>query len=644
MLKKFFAFLILAATVVFPSVVYAAQTTRTLQPDNVYEFVGRDARVVSHVNVMGGRYDIVLLDADGEVTRFGRASGRFSVSGTGMAEITPAVPISVTFDSSRFSVTERQDRALREFEILPEENSLRIENTTNDPLQIRLTGVADFVIFNRVGDATNFAVGDEDDPLQIITIPPRGAVMLESYSEEASVYFPSRWYGEEFLVERSDTPALKRVSLVPNEARTFIADENLTLQLVGEEDLPISYEYVIRGQDGHVISYGEADGNQLVLAPTPMNPIITLTITPLEPGLIYFPYTWLENIEIENGEVAPVHLSLWPRESIEISNTDPLRSHTIIIRCPQVGASEFSFEYVMLYDDEVFFDVTDDFLASQASIEVPAGAVVTLTAIHAAEYLAIRIPDVSEITARNVTTTALVRHTLGDGESVFVTFDINAGENARENGDDAKILIQTEESVDYVLYDEDGEIISFGRTDEYFLIEETQSALLTAADDTAVLIFPREPLLTLEESDVSALVRLEISYGEILQINNNDRWYNRVLLVQNENERDSEFDYVITNAQNNILDYGSVAEGRYVLPNSGRITLAPRRGSAFSVAFPAEHERHFRIREAAEQPLHRINLTPGNSVVLHNRTEYEFIISNNSSAARPGGPGFHALG
>ncbi|MCL1844361.1 MAG: hypothetical protein FWF77_00450 [Defluviitaleaceae bacterium] len=634
MLKKIFAVLIFAViAAIFPVGLHAAQTTRTLQPGNVYEFSGTDARVVSHVNVSGGRYEIVLRDADDEVTRFGRASGRFSVSGTGAAEVSPIVPINVTFDSTRISLTSREGRAFRQFEVWAGEGALRLENSTNEPLQIRLGGVAGFVVYNRVGDVVDFALGDHEEPLPMLTIPARGRIDLESDCDSSlAVYFPARWYGEEILAEFTDVSAIERIFLTANQPRTITAEENLTLSLVGAyADTPLSYEYVVRGRDGHVIRYGEGEGNELQIAARQ-----TITLTPLESGQIYFPRAWialLDDLHGENGAAAPVYLPLRPRSSIEISNDDPLRAHTIFVRCAEETGEEFGYEYVMFYDDEISFNVFDDVLTPQASIVIPAGAVVILTATHASENLAIGIPDVPAITTRNVTASALIRRTLGEGESIFVS---------NEGDDDAKILIQTEETVDYVRYDEDGEIISFGRAgDEYILIEETHSVLLTATDDSAVLIFPREPLLVLEESENAALVRRVISSSDILQINNSDRWYNRALLVQNENERDGEFDFIITNAQNAVLEYGAVEAGRYVLPNSGRIILAPRRGAEFSIAFPAEFARHFRIREAAEQPLHRVTLTPGNSLTLFNRTDYVFAITNNS---RAGGAGFHAFG
>ncbi|MCL2356496.1 MAG: hypothetical protein FWC70_04945 [Defluviitaleaceae bacterium] len=632
MCKKFFAVLVFIAAI-FPVTVYAAQTTRTLQPGNVYEFSGTDARVVSHVNVTGaGRYEIVLRDADGDVTRFGRASGRFSVSGIGAAEITPLAPINVTFDSSRINLQQRPGFALRQIAV---RDTLRLENTTNDPLQIRLTGAAGFVFFNRAGDVTSFVSGDPDELLPMLTIPARSAVKLETVGDAPlAVYFPSRWYGREVLAEFLGTPAVARILLT--EPLTLTARENnFALRLVGADaDTPLSYEYVIRGRDGHVIRYGDTEGRELSLAARQ-----TLTITPLEPGYIYFPYVWLDEFEIENNAVAPVHVSLRPGESLEIVNSDPLRDHTIFIRCSDDTGVEFGFEYVMHYDDEISFDAIDDFLAAQASVTIPAGAVVTLTATQADEILAISVPDVPAITTRYVTATALIRREISPGETVRVAND----------GDDAeKILIRTDsrtdsnESVDFVLYDEDGEIYSFGRIDGHILLDEAQSVLLTATDCPATLIFPRGSQVTVEESERAALVRRELSYGEYLQITNNDRRLNRAVMVQNESERDADgYDFIVTDANNNVSNYGVASFGLHVLPYTRRLTIAPQRGSTISVSFPAEQSQHFRFREVNTPPLHRITVAPGNSVSFNNRTERDFAISNNS---RPGGAGFHTLG
>lgn len=629
MLKKFFILAVFAAAAaIFPVAAHAAQTTLSLQPGNVYEFTGTDARVVSHVNVSGaGRYEIVLRDAEGEVTRFGRVSGRFSVSGTGAAEITPLAPINVTFDSTRLRVTERRGSALREFELSPLAESLRLENTTGDPLQVRLSGAVSFVIFNRAGDVTTFVNADPDEPLTLITIPARGAALLEPASDRPSVYLPARWYDEEILAETLEGYALERIHLTENEPQTITTEEGFTLRLTGTDaGSPISYEYIVRGRDGHVDRYGEAEGTELTIAAQQ-----SVTITPLENGQIYFPNAWLEDLEIENGSAAPVHVFLYPSDSIRIENTDPLRTHTILIRCAEDTGDEFGFEYVLHYDDDVSFNVNDDFLSPQATVSIPAGGVLTLTATQAAENLAIRVPDVPAITTRNVTVAPLVRHALVEGESVYIS----------NEGDDAKILIQSDESVDFVIYDEDGAILDFGRVEEYILIEENHSALLTAPDDEATLIFLREPDLTLEASEEIALVRQVFEYGEVLQINNNDRRFNRSILIHNESERDAGYDFVLFDAQNNILNYGVSETGLHVIPHMRRITIAPQTGATLSVAFPAEHARVLRIREATAQPLHRVTIAPARTLSFHNRSENDIELSNNS---RVGGAGFHLPG
>ena len=630
-MKRILGLLIALMVLALPITVSASQQVRVLEPGNVYEFTGLDARVVSHVSVRGaGRFQIVSWNEDGEVTRFGIAAGRFSVSGLGVTEISPLVPMTVTFDSSRLGISERAGFALRQIEIDIGETVI-LENRESDTLNIRTNNDAyfDFVVTNRAGDAINF---DVDVRLPQISIPARGEISITAADEAVLVYFPENWYGEEVLVGESDYFTLQKFLLRPNQAYTLtiLTDNTYAPRLSAfYENEILLYEYVIRGRDGHVSRYGESEGEEIRLAPQQ-----AFIITPAVYTKMYFPTEW--GIEVENGVAAPVFLTLEPNMSLEISNSDELRAHTIFLRCSE-DEREFSFDYVMLYDDEIFFTVTEDFILPQAAISLPAGATVTITAIDAYEALSVSVPDIPAISADFTEHSALVRRRVSQGESVFVT-----------SSDDVTILIH--EDPDFIRYDENGEILHFGIVSDgaYFELEESQSALFTSNEYTATLIFPRvsADALTIESRNEAALYRIELTYGEVLQIDNSDRQrYNRYFLVQSFEDRETSgfvYDFVMTANDGTVMDYGAGIFGYHHLPINRRITLMPQEGETLYVAFPESWlGSTLRTRRVSHAPLHRVTVSPGRSIVLNNRTNNNFVIANNSRDTRAG---FHIYG
>lgn len=630
-MKKFIALLILAAAVFMPVTAQASQQTRTLQPGRVYEFTGTDARVISHVNVSGTtRYQIVARDADGEITRFGFAAGRFSISGTGTAQITPNAPLTVTFDPARIRVTEREGNALRRIEVWHDE-TLRVENRHTAAVQIRTGGAAKFVISNRHGDVTDFGINAH---MPLITVPANGYVLLETACDSSlTVYFPDAMYREEIRASRSAAPALRIIWLTANRAETITvaADGNFAPQFSPETENEIfSYEYILRGRDGHVLRHGETSENELRLSARQ-----SATITPLAGGRLYFPYAWRGDLLIENGAAAPAYFTLRAGFSLEVANADATRAHMIFVRGADGG--DFSFEYVQIYDGEVFVTVADD-VTENSAVNLPAGATVKISATAA--DLTLNVPDVPAISAEFAETAALIRHEISAGASVFF-----------ENGGltPAKILFQSgeESSADYVIFDGDDEVISFGRVADgaYIVLEETHSAILTSPDYAGILLFPRVlEELAFSAHNAPALYRRVLEYGDVLRIDNNDRrQYSRAFLVENETGRAAEFayDFVLTNAGNAVFDFGFGAFGLYTLPPNRRVTLAPQDGVELSVAFPARWRTSLRVTRMTEQPLYRITLTPGRSVTLNNHGETDFRLANNSRAGRAG---FHLYG
>ena len=201
-----------------PMTMYA----RTLQPGNVYEFVGRDARVVSHVSVTGaGRYEIVAWNERGEVTRFGTGSGRFSVSGTGGVAISPFAPITVSYDSSRVTLRQSPGTALRQIEVQTGQ-TLKFQNNQLANAHIRTSHRNDtrfdYVILNRIEDVVNFS---RDVELAQIRVPVEGAITITATGNPVILYFPTRWLGDGLQVTTLDHPALASMELLAGQTYAF---------------------------------------------------------------------------------------------------------------------------------------------------------------------------------------------------------------------------------------------------------------------------------------------------------------------------------------------------------------------------------------------------------------------------------------
>jgi len=632
----FFALCVLAIALLAPVAVYGAQTSRTLQPGNVYEFTGLDARVISHVNVSGaGRYDIVTWNTQGEITRFGTGTGRFSVSGTGGVAITPAAPMSVTFDSSRIRLRSQSGSALQHTRI-PAGQSVSVSNNNDENLHIRTSQASrfDYTMFNRAGHSTDFA---RDVRLPQISIPAGGSITITAL-RETSVYFPSR-LADYISIETAVQPAVYVIELLTGQVYTLANTGNASRTMRATPPLADSsflFEYITRGRDGHVTGYGERYTNQIQLGGRQ-----SITITPLIDGELFFPGAWLTYINVGYGIISPKYQLLQSGRSLVITNTDTRHAHSVFIRCPQ-EENGFKIEYVTLLVDEVTFNIVEISPGNTKTLTLQAGAETTITILESETPLALSFPDIDEITSAPVVSGALVRHMLQPGQSVYITFD---GEEpvrllpvADEQNSDA--------TLDYVRYYED-EIDSFGtmRLGSSITFTEGQSALITnSSDEDITFRIPRFYLdngLTLQESESPALFRLSVTRP--MQINNIDRHYNHSFSVQNETTRNVRqgaivLGYVIYSTGTNIVDFGQHTLGNVEIPANQRMVIGPVPNSIVpSVIFPAEwYGVYFSTATAQEAPLHRITLRPERRLTITNDTRNSFVIDNNAATSAAG--------
>lgn len=646
-MKMFFStFLFVFCTVFMTITVFASQTTLTLQPGYVYEFTGRDARVISHVNVTGtGRYQLVVWDEENEVTRFGIVGGRISVSGTGGVAVTPLQPLVVSFDSSRLTVTENSGTAIYEIEVATGQ-TLSLQNNHESGLHIRTNQALDYdyVVYTRAGNASDFA---RLVNLPQFSVPSGGEVKLTPHGRSSlAVYFPSRWINNEIEVSASIHPALHIIELFENEIYALTNNDSTAFNMnlaPPSDDSTFSHDYVIRGRDGHVVSYGTAEGNRLNLGA-----FHSLTLTPLIDGELYFPHQWLNYLDADYGVLTPVYRPLNPGQTITITNREASREHTVFIRCAQ-RASDITFDYVLEDDRTITFDTVEVVAGAESRLVVPAGAVLTLTAVAADPHVAVSFPDIATVSARVAAEGALVRHILAPGMSVILTND--GTETLRLNptlaADDPDIHIR-DIKLDYIRYNlENDNILSFGRVgmDSNFTLNRNQYTHLTNPTDVEIILnFPQIYDLTLEETNRPALYRRVLNHNEALTIENTDRRYHRRILVQTESDRPVEagldvYEFVRYSFRDTLSDFGESAEGLVEIQSAGRINLMPLErvtNSTISIVFPTQWQGNFRITRLNATPLHRIFMTPGERITIMNRTSQDFILYNNTHSTAAG--------
>jgi len=635
MTKKFlllagilFAVILFAVMLFTPAYTMASQNTRTLQPGRTYQFVGNDARVISHVNVSSSeRFELVETNARGEVTSFGFSRWRFSVSGTGRATVTPLAPITVTFNSSRLRIYEIEGSALAQVE-LSQGQSLILRNYSMTGVDVRTDrgGQFDYLVTNHFSEIHGFG---RDVRYPQIYIPGGGQAMIAA-AGDVTVYFPSAWADDVLVAVVLSHPALVAHPLEAGQAYNLANLGSYALSpgaVAAIGDLMFRYDFAIRGRDGHVVNYGTAAGDNIRIEPGQ-----NITVTPLVDAELIFPYAW--DLVIDSGADFPLYYALAPGESLSISNTDGRLGQFVFIRGLDENDDEISYDYVMYYDDELYFATG----VSRMRLNIPAGADITLTADAMGSGLAVFVPKIPNIVVAQGYSALYIRR-LYPGETIIILSEGDA--TVQFNAD-------RDSYMDFVLWHENAEHpTDFGRMDtgETVYFSYGDKLILTNPGDNLISIQTlqvwHDEILVIEASSTPALFRQIIEDGQAININNTNRNFNRPLLIEHEQGRlpagGQFYEYVLT--QNRaVVAYGmSGLPGHSVLVNS-RIEIAPSRGLAVSVAFPAQwYGRDLRVTQASSPLLHRITLRPGQSITITNLTNNGFDLSNNS---RAGGAGF----
>jgi len=628
MKKILIAAILTALLALIPTMVFASNTNRTLQPGNVYEFTGLDARVISHINVTGtGRYEIVAWNAQGEITRFGTSLGRFSVSGTGGVQVTPLAPLAVSFDSSRVQLSVQAGSALTSVDV-PQGQTVRLANNHATSVNIRATTASlfDFAIFNRSGTNTDFG---RLVRLPQIGLPAGGHALVTAANNSTSVYFPTR-LADDINAEIILSPALYVINLLSGETYTIANSTGVarTLRFLPEfTNVNFFHEHITRGRDGHVISHGEREANYL-----PLGANQTVAITALMDAEMFFPYAWRAAFGLGADTTAPAYNALEAGDTITVTNDDLTRAHSVFLH----SLEDFTVDYTITHEDALTFNTRESLGGESFAITLQPGATATITVLEAYANLHVSLPAVNEVSATLGDIAALARHILEPGQSLYISYEGNYTARFLPIAHMAVNL-----SLDFVRY-ENGYISDFGTraVRSQFVLTDDESVLITNSTEEVILLhIPQAYLengLEIEETNRIALHR-HVADATV-QINNRDRLYNHSILVLNETARNVEhdahvLDFLALTSNINIVDFGTRPLGLANIPVGQRLTIASNTtGVIPTIIFPAELlGSSLTISNAADdQLLHRFTLTPGRSISVRNPFRDLFIIRTNS--------------
>jgi|GEM_PF-1037462 len=602
--KLLIAIFVFAITLFIPTAVFAAQTSRTLQPGNVYEFIGRDARVISHVNVTGvGRYDIVAWDANAEITRFGSGTGRFSVSGTGGVAITPAAPLTVSFDSSRLRISSQRGSALVHTRI-PVGQTAVFENSHVTGVHVRTTQTSnfDYVITNRAGNATAFA---RDIRLPQVSIPSGGSLAVTAYLRETTVYFPSRLAGN-ISVQRVSQPAIYVMELLAGEVYTFANSAGRAHNLRLDPpfaDASFSFEYITRGRDGHVTSHGERETNQLQLGA-----FGSISITPLMDGELYFPYALLRVIDAGYGTVSPLYFALQEGRTVTVTNNDALRSHSIFVRCPD-DETAFTVDYAITFEDVVQINSVEVAAGNNHTISLQPGAVVAVTAAEAVSHVALRLPDITEVTAERTNVAAVTRHSLQAGSTIIVQ---------NNHGQNLPVRTNALATFDHVITNRAGNVTAFARDARLPQADVPAggSIALTALRGGTVLIpTALAASVNVVPAAQAALHSTPLQAGQVYTFINSG---NRALTAQVEPPfvgTSFSFEYIVRGRDGHVVSYGERESNQIQLSAEQTISITPSTDGV--LYFPLAWLGTVRVERGAVAPVYT-PLRAGQSVTVTN--------------------------
>jgi hypothetical protein len=606
----------------------AAQTTLQLIPGMVYEFSHNDPRTISYITVPGTtRYEYVSYDQHGAVVEFGISGGRCPVRGGGLTRLSVHNAVSVSFDSTRISVTSSTGAAIFRLPI-PEGKTVTLSNVSTDRITVSIDNsgrdslaLYDCVVRDNEGIVNFYALQSR---FTNQNIPALGSATFTAGAGGMTLMFPA----DSAVTPKDETrAALVTVPLTAGKSRTLTNNHTLPYELSLLTKSTFFYDYTLWDTKGYAIDQGNNEqGTKISI--TPGN---SLFFTPKNEATLFFPSDWQHRLTLaEGGETVSGLYELLPGQHLHITNASLEQSYDIRINNKQ-AYREFMYDFALLDGTETRYGKE----RRDGMVSLPPGSEITLTSVSDDnEIIEVRLPSASPLTARYTDEKAVGSYMLLPGASA--TF-VNKNENIYRITPQSEA---TQGTMDFVQKDSTGTIVDYGRVPLHQVInlETAHIWLLTNTEQSPVeFIFPfkwSNEGLTVTASETEALCFTLVGENTTIQVNNLDRQYVSHLRTAGENTI-ALFDYVLTDGKNAVTEYGVNTGGELTIPAAGKLTIMPQKGSVLALYYPAEwKETSLRNADASGTPLFRATYKPGSRFTMQNRTKGKnamiFEVQNNS--------------
>ena len=605
---------------------------RTLQGGQAHTFANNDRHTAVFVTVNGtAAYDYVMRDANGTVTGYGVGVGRFQVMAGGETTIFAATARSVSFPAGRITIRNAATPLLRRINV-PVGQSVVMENnhpTVSRRLVVDTSGGHvryDLIVRDRHNQAVQVAEGLI---FSNINIPAGGTATIHAADQRAlTLIVPVEW---DDLVQQTtqDGPAINSRTVQIGETVTITngsANAEFTFRSPSRAgNSIIDYTYR-RGAFDETIVRTDVTFEEKTIQP---GFTWTVTVQSGQPLTLLVPREWLTTgLTITSSHAQAVQsFEIQPGQSLRLINTDLDAMYDVTVASVVPGMA-LQYDYVQ----ETAFD-SEFGIASDVRIRtlLPGGTLTISPSQHGA--LQVIMPtDWAAVTAEVITASTLFIRDIAPGQSLRVD-NINEADfrhiiwhNRLETG--AGLL-------DYIARDHEGQIDSFGvaEADRDWELAPGEAVSFTNREQTPLRVyFPYSWLGSdLEVTEVAnpVLARQTVRPGEALEVVNSDQRYGRHIVVEHAAQpmgTPPEYHYAVRRHRETV-DFGISQSTTLSLIARGQTVVAPSRGTALSVAIPAEWQgRTVTFVTGVPQPLHRTVLRPNARLNLNNRLNADVTV------------------
>jgi len=412
-----------------------------------------------------------------------------------------------------------------------------------------------------------------------------------------------------------------------------------TVSFTNDGDIPFTFradpaaaasviDYTYGAASGETRSATDVSFNEMTVA---AGFTWTLSVKRGLPLELRIPAAWLSEGISQSGDARPAldEYQLAPGATLIIENEERSQAYEIRFMASQ-PIHGFAFDYIV----ETESDLTKRNSSSESALTLPPQGVLAVTNAGKTQ-MTVSVPSSGLVGARFSTESALVKHALLPGESLYFE---NAAEEKfyqliPQHGPETSALVVS--TLEYAHKDTDGDFVDYGYidTNSQILLGPGETALFSNNSGSEVeFIVPVTWLggLVVAQSGEQALFTRTIIENQPHDIINLDKNYDARFKVLSERNFNSQYDFV-SRDDREIVSYGVNGAGYATLYGGGKITVMPRRGSRITVCYPAEwNDDSVKISQVSDAPLYRKVLKPNERLTFNNKNKVSYTVQNSS--------------